>query len=161
MTWIRWCKQKRPISKISVHSNFTFSSYARLYVFHCSQRLLCWIKSRTQDFLWKVSSFHTEMISAQFLWGSVILRGELQRYAQYSNLKNFKSALYLTSGIMPLMLENALMLENCDKLMHFHFNFDAWPLHSLFMSLHLTHQNLSVGTFSHNSLAKVSTQLSK
>ena len=33
-------------------------------MFHCSHRLLCWIKSRVWDFLWKLLSFHTEMISA-------------------------------------------------------------------------------------------------
>ena len=46
-------------------------------MFHCFHRLLCWIKSRVRDFLWKLFSFHTEMISASFLWGSVLLRGEL------------------------------------------------------------------------------------
>ena len=34
------------------------------YVFHCSHRLLCWIKSRVRDFLWKLLSFHNEMIPA-------------------------------------------------------------------------------------------------
>ena len=29
-----------------------------------SHKLLCWIKSRVRDFLWKLLLFHTEMISA-------------------------------------------------------------------------------------------------
>ena len=46
-----------------------------LCVFHCSHRL-CWIKSCVRIFLWKLFSFHTKMISAKVLWGSVLLRGE-------------------------------------------------------------------------------------
>ena len=55
MVWIRRYKQKKLISKISVDSNFTFSSYAWLCVFHCSHRLLCWIKSRVRDFSVKIA----------------------------------------------------------------------------------------------------------
>ena len=55
MIWIRRYKPKKFISKISVDSNFTFSSYAWLCVFHCSHRLLCWIKSRVRDFSVKVA----------------------------------------------------------------------------------------------------------
>ena len=55
MAWIRRYKQKKLISKISVDSNFTFSSYAWLCVFHCSHRLLCWIKSRVRDFSVKIA----------------------------------------------------------------------------------------------------------
>ena len=52
------------------------------------------------------------------------------------------------------------MLENCDKIMHLRFNFDACPVHSPFGFVHLTKQNLSVrALFCHNSLAKVNTQL--
>ena len=52
------------------------------------------------------------------------------------------------------------MLENCDKLMHLRFNFDACPMHSPFGFVHLMHQNLSArALFCHNSLAKVNTQL--
>ena len=65
--------KKKLISKISVDSNFT---HAWLCVFHFSHRLLCWIKSRVRDFLWKLLSFHSEMVSAQFLWGGALLRGE-------------------------------------------------------------------------------------
>ena len=42
------------------------------------------------------------MILAWFLWGSVLLRGELRKYAKKSNFVNFESALYSTSVSMPL-----------------------------------------------------------
>ena len=52
------------------------------------------------------------------------------------------------------------MLENLDKIMHLHFNFNACPMHSPFRFVHLTHQNLSArASFCLNSLAKVNTQL--
>ena len=57
MTWIRRYKQEKLISKISVDFNFTFFSYAWLCVFRCSHRLLCWIKSCVQNFLWNCSHF--------------------------------------------------------------------------------------------------------
>ena len=47
--------KKKLISKISVDSDFPFSSYAWLCVFHCSHRLLCWIKSRVRDFSVKIA----------------------------------------------------------------------------------------------------------
>ena len=103
MAWIRRYKQKKLISKISVDSKFKFSSYAWLCVFHCSHRLLCWINSRVREFLWKLLSFHTEMISAWFLSGIVLLRGELRKYTQKLNFENFESALYSTSVSMPLI----------------------------------------------------------
>ena len=62
MAWIRGYRSKKLVSNILVDSSFTFSSYAWLCVFHCSHRLLCWIKSRVRDFLWKLLSFHTEKI---------------------------------------------------------------------------------------------------
>ena len=34
------------------------------------------------------------MISAQFLWGNVLLRGELQIDATNSNFEDFESAIY-------------------------------------------------------------------
>ena len=44
--------------------------------------------------------------------------------------------------------------------MHFCFNLDAYPMHSPFRFVHLTHQNLSGrALFCHNSLAKVNMQL--
>ena len=35
------------------------------------------------------------------------------------------------------------MLENSDKIMHLHLNFDACPMHSPIEFVHLIHQNLS------------------
>ena len=98
-------KQKKLISKISVDSNFTFSSYAWLCVFHCSHRpcrLQCWIKRRVRDFLWKLLSFHNKMVSAQFLWGGVLLRGELRKYSKNLKFENCDNALYSISWTMPL-----------------------------------------------------------
>ena len=43
------------------------------------------------------------MLPAKFLWGSVLLTGELQKYAKNSNFENFQSALYSTSVSMPLI----------------------------------------------------------
>ena len=52
------------------------------------------------------------------------------------------------------------MLENCDKIMHLRFSFDACTMLSFFRFMHLTHQNLSAhALFCHNSLAKVNKQL--
>ena len=52
------------------------------------------------------------------------------------------------------------MLEDCDKIMHWRFNFDVCPMHSPFEFVHLTHQNISArALFCHNSLAKVNKQL--
>ena len=51
------------------------------------------------------------------------------------------------------------MLENCDKIMHLRFNFDACPVHSSFGFVLLMHQNLSAcAFFGHNSLTKVNMQ---
>ena len=46
-------KQKKLVSKISVDSNFTFSSYARLCVFHCSHIDYCVVR----DFSVKIDPF--------------------------------------------------------------------------------------------------------
>ena len=50
--------------------------------------------------------FHTKMISAQLLWGSVLLIGVHHKYAKNSHFKNFESALYLTSVSMPDLMIN-------------------------------------------------------
>ena len=57
-------------------------------------------------------SFHTEMISAQLLWGSVLLIGVHHKYAKNSHSKNFESTLYLTSVSMPLMNQLRLIQSN-------------------------------------------------
>ena len=52
------------------------------------------------------------------------------------------------------------MLENCDKIMYFSFNFDACLMHSPFGFLHMTYQNLSArALICHNSFANVNMQL--
>ena len=83
-----------------------------LCVFHCSHRLLCWIKSRIRDFLWKLLSFHTEMISASHFilkWFQHNSSEEVyffeegyENMQKNSNFKNFESTLCLTSGSMSL-----------------------------------------------------------
>ena len=42
-------------------------------------------------------SFHKEMISAKFLWGNVVLMGELHIDVMNSNFDIFESALYMKS----------------------------------------------------------------
>ena len=51
------------------------------------------------------------MISAQFLWGNMFLRGDLQRDVKNSDFKNFESALNLESVRMPLRNKLALAVE--------------------------------------------------
>ena len=106
MVSIRRYKQKKLISKISDDFNFMFSSYAWLCVFHCSHRLLCWINSRVREFSVKIALISYWNASSQIPLGSVLLRGELQKYAKNSNFENFQSALYSTSVSMPLIRKN-------------------------------------------------------
>ena len=54
-------------------------------------------------FLWKLLSFHIKMILAWSLWGSVLLRRELRKYAKKSSFENFESSLYSTSVNRPLI----------------------------------------------------------
>ena len=111
MTWMRGYKQKMLISKISIDSNFTFSSYAWLCMFQCSHRLLCWIKSCRQDFLWELLSYHTKLFQPNSFWGNVLLRGELQKDARNLNFENWESALYSKSGNMPLNFDSTEFLK--------------------------------------------------
>ena len=90
------------ISKISVDSNILFTSYTWLCALILLHRLLCLIKSRTQEFLQKLLLFHPEIISAQFLWENVFLSGELFIDVKNSNFKILESALYMKSVSMPL-----------------------------------------------------------
>ena len=66
MARIRRYKQKKSLfPKFQLKFQFYFFQVMPwLCVFHCSHRILCWIKSRVRDFLLKMLSFHTEMISA-------------------------------------------------------------------------------------------------
>ena len=60
---------------------------------------LCWSKSSQQDFLWKLPSIQTEMISAQFFWGKCA--SESYEKMQKITFSNLESAPYLKSGSMP------------------------------------------------------------
>ena len=53
------------------------------------------------------------MISAQLLWGSVLLIEVHHKYAKTSYFKNVESALYLTSVSMPLI--QALLVKMYDS----------------------------------------------
>ena len=61
--------ESEDMNKKAYFQNF---SWFQFYVFKLymiimcfiAHRLLSWIKSRVQDFLWKLLSFHTDMISA-------------------------------------------------------------------------------------------------
>ena len=96
MTWIRRYKQKKKhISKISVDSNFLFTSYAWLcsvslpHIDYCVELIL--IDK-------KMLSFHKEVISAKLLREKcATIRGVLQTDAINSNIDNFESALYIKS----------------------------------------------------------------
>ena len=74
------------------------------YVYwHCSIDYCVKLSLVDETLCQKWFSFHKEMISALFLWGNVLLRGELQIDANNSNFKNFESAMYMKSGSMPLI----------------------------------------------------------
>ena len=69
---------KKAISKLSADSNILFASYARLCVLILLHRQLCSIiNSWTLEFMRKLLLFQAEIISAQFLWGNVFLKGKL------------------------------------------------------------------------------------
>ena len=100
MAWIRRYKPKRLISKISVVSNFMFSSYACLCGFYCSHRTTVLNKVSCMRFYVKIA-----LIS---YWNdfSLITLGEVcfleESYENMQKIQNFESALYSTSGSMPL-----------------------------------------------------------
>ena len=62
--------ESEDINKERLFPKFRMIQFLRFQVMHeymcfiASHRLLCWIKSRQQDFLQKLLSFHTEMIAA-------------------------------------------------------------------------------------------------
>ena len=144
MVWIRGYKQKKLISKISVDSNFTFTSYAWLCVFHCSHRLLCWrIKSRVRGFSVKIALVSYWNDFNPTLLGKcafMLLRGVQHKYAKNSHFKNFESALYLTSVSMPLSnstTSNYRRLQRSRKLLWLrHFSVCIYA--SFFMSFSVT-----------------------
>ena len=75
-------KKKSLFPKFQLIPVLCFQNMHDYVCFNCSHRLLCWIKSRVRDFPVKMLSFHTEMISAQLLWGNVLLRGVHHKYAK-------------------------------------------------------------------------------
>ena len=79
MVLIRRYKQKKLISKISDDSNFIFSSYAWLCVFHCSHRLLCWINSRVREFSVKIALISYWNASSHIPLGGVCFLEESYR----------------------------------------------------------------------------------
>ena len=101
-------KKKSYFQNFSWFQFYVFTLCMIMLCFIAPTDLLCWLKSRVRGFLWKLLSFHTEMISALFLWGIVLLRGELRKYAKNSNFENFESALYSTSGSMAVHLMTTL-----------------------------------------------------
>ena len=52
----------------------------------------------------KLLLFDPEMTSAQFLWGNMFLRGDLQSDVKNVNFQIFESAPYLESVSMPLKI---------------------------------------------------------
>ena len=59
--------ESEDINQKSLFQNFSWFQFLHFQVmddYHCSHRLLFWIKSHVRVFLWKLLSFHTEMISA-------------------------------------------------------------------------------------------------
>ena len=73
---------KNIIPKVSVDSNFTFTSYAWFMCIGTALQttIYCVKLSLVDEALCKKRfSFHKEMISAYFLWGNVLLGGELQK----------------------------------------------------------------------------------
>ena len=63
-----------------------------------------------KTFMWKLLLFHTEMISAYFLWGNVLLGGDLQIDAKNTNFEISERALYMKSRSMPLTDYNKVRL---------------------------------------------------
>ena len=95
---ILWHKSKgmnkKVISKIPVDSNFIFASYAWLCVFHCSHRLLWWIKSLRHEFSVKIALIIYWNGFSLIHLGNVLFRGEL--------LRNAKNSIFLTFWESPL-----------------------------------------------------------
>ena len=91
------------INKKSLFPKFLLIPILRFQVMHDYVCFITPIDFCVETFCENCSQFHTEMISGLFLWGSVLLRQELN--AKNSNFENFESALYSTSGSMPLSLK--------------------------------------------------------
>ena len=86
------------IYKISVDSNFTYSSYAWLYVFHCSYRLRCW-SLVNETFCENCSHFILKWFQPDFFGEMCFLE---ESYKKMPKNSHFESAFYLKSASMPL-----------------------------------------------------------
>ena len=100
--------ESEDINKKSLLPKFQLIPILRLQVMHDYVHWHCSIDYRVKLSLVyetlcpKLLSFHKEMISAWFLWGNVLIRGELQIYTINSKFENFESALYMKSVSIPL-----------------------------------------------------------
>ena len=102
--------ESEDINKKGLFPKFQLIPILRLQVmhdyvhWHWSTDYRCKIKSCQRNFMQKLLLFHTEKISAQFLWGNVLLGGELQTDTKKkkSNFAIFESPLYMKFGSMPL-----------------------------------------------------------
>ena len=107
MVWIRRYKQKKLISKISVDSNFTVSSYAWLCVFHCSHRLLCGIKSCVRDFSVKIALISALKWVQPNSFGEVCFLEESYKNKQKNHILKI-----LTSVSMPLIQFPVILVKS-------------------------------------------------
>ena len=96
-------KKKHLISNIPVDSNFTFSSYEWLFVFHCSHRLLCWRKSSVRDFCENCSHFILKWFQPNFFGEVYFLEESYENIQKIPILKIFRAS-SIQSGSMSLTL---------------------------------------------------------
>ena len=89
-------KKKKFISKISVDSNFTFTSYAWLCMYwNCFIDYCIKINSRRQEFVWQLLLFHTEMISALIPLGEMYFLEESYKQIDAQKKSNFLRSAYV------------------------------------------------------------------
>ena len=85
------------------HSSIDYCVKQSRYVHWHSSIDYCVKQSLVDETLCKKRlSFYKEMISAQFLWGNVLLGRKLQIDATNLNFEIFESVLYMKSGCIPL-----------------------------------------------------------
>ena len=129
MTWIRRYKQKKPISKISVDSNFYVFKLCMLMCVSLLPQTTVLNKSRTHGFLWKLLSLHIEMISAYFFWKATKI------CKKFKYFENFESALYMTSGSMPLTSLKRNLTWTTHSLCFVSYNFEKFSFFCLVLLL--------------------------
>ena len=96
-------KQKTLTKKKAYFRNF---SWFQVYVFKVSMSMCisCSYRLCVCDFLWQLFSFHTQLISAQFLWESVLLQG---------CYKNMQKIQILTTLNVPSIRHEGICLKFC------------------------------------------------